>query len=258
MCASVASGQATPQEAAREAERRARRYYPLIASSMAAVHPAGPDDCTCRSRKLAAWSANAPIVAGRACSTASRSWSSSACCPPVGLLLVFLTYPLGLGIWLAFTDTTIGRSGQLGRPGKLRVPVRGQAVLAGGVLQRVLHRGRDGRKIRARALARAAAEQPSAVQEHPARHHPACPGSFRRCFRRSRSGGSTTRSSRSSRICFVDVLGLREQLHRLPRLGLAGALVADRRERLARHPVRGDLAARRPADHLAERSTRRR
>ena len=24
---------------------------------------------------------------------------------------MFLTYPLGLGIWLAFTDTTIGRSG---------------------------------------------------------------------------------------------------------------------------------------------------
>lgn len=31
--------------------------------------------------------------------------------PTAGLLLVFLTYPLGLGIWLAFTDTTIGRSG---------------------------------------------------------------------------------------------------------------------------------------------------
>ncbi|BBK37190.1 ABC transporter permease [Allostella sp. ATCC 35155] len=31
--------------------------------------------------------------------------------PAAGLLLVFLTYPLGLGIWLAFTDTTIGRSG---------------------------------------------------------------------------------------------------------------------------------------------------
>ena len=31
--------------------------------------------------------------------------------PAVALLLVFLTYPLGLGIWLAFTDTTIGRSG---------------------------------------------------------------------------------------------------------------------------------------------------
>ncbi len=31
--------------------------------------------------------------------------------PAVGLLMVFLTYPLGLGIWLAFTDTTIGRGG---------------------------------------------------------------------------------------------------------------------------------------------------
>ncbi len=31
--------------------------------------------------------------------------------PAAGLLLVFLTYPLGLGIWLAFTDSTIGRTG---------------------------------------------------------------------------------------------------------------------------------------------------
>ena len=31
--------------------------------------------------------------------------------PAIGLLMTFLTYPLGLGIWLAFTDTTIGRSG---------------------------------------------------------------------------------------------------------------------------------------------------
>jgi len=32
--------------------------------------------------------------------------------PAVGLLVVFLTYPLGLGIWLAFTDTRIGRGGE--------------------------------------------------------------------------------------------------------------------------------------------------
>ena len=32
--------------------------------------------------------------------------------PAAGLLLVFLTYPLGLGVWLAFTDTTIGQPGQ--------------------------------------------------------------------------------------------------------------------------------------------------
>ena len=32
--------------------------------------------------------------------------------PAVGLLVLFLSYPLGLGIWLAFTDTTIGRAGE--------------------------------------------------------------------------------------------------------------------------------------------------
>jgi multiple sugar transport system permease protein len=32
--------------------------------------------------------------------------------PTIGLLVVFLTYPLGLGIWLAFTDTTIGHPGE--------------------------------------------------------------------------------------------------------------------------------------------------
>lgn len=31
--------------------------------------------------------------------------------PAAGLLTVFLTYPLGLGVWLAFTDTTIGQRG---------------------------------------------------------------------------------------------------------------------------------------------------
>jgi multiple sugar transport system permease protein len=31
--------------------------------------------------------------------------------PAVGLLTAFLTYPLGLGVWLAFTDTTIGQRG---------------------------------------------------------------------------------------------------------------------------------------------------
>jgi multiple sugar transport system permease protein len=31
--------------------------------------------------------------------------------PAIGLLTVFLTYPLGLGVWLAFTDTTIGKRG---------------------------------------------------------------------------------------------------------------------------------------------------
>jgi multiple sugar transport system permease protein len=32
--------------------------------------------------------------------------------PTAGLLLVFLTYPLGLGLWLSLTDATIGQPGQ--------------------------------------------------------------------------------------------------------------------------------------------------
>jgi multiple sugar transport system permease protein len=31
--------------------------------------------------------------------------------PALGILLLFLTYPLGLGVWLAFTDATIGQPG---------------------------------------------------------------------------------------------------------------------------------------------------
>jgi multiple sugar transport system permease protein len=42
----------------------------------------------------------------------SKTFLVIACLTPaLGLLLVFLTYPLGLGIWLAFTDTHIGRGG---------------------------------------------------------------------------------------------------------------------------------------------------
>ena len=32
--------------------------------------------------------------------------------PTATLLLVFLTYPLGLGVWLGFTDTKVGRAGE--------------------------------------------------------------------------------------------------------------------------------------------------
>ena len=71
--------------------------------------------------------------------------------PAVGLLLVFLTYPLGLGIWLAFTDTTIGRSGQwVGLENfqyLLEDPLFWQAVFYSVFYTARRH----GRKIRARA-----------------------------------------------------------------------------------------------------------
>ena len=44
--------------------------------------------------------------------TEDRTVLSVICmAPAVTLLLVFLTYPLGLGVWLGFTDAKIGRSG---------------------------------------------------------------------------------------------------------------------------------------------------
>ena len=109
----------------------------------------------------------------RGCSTTSRSWSSSACCRRCGLLLVFLTYPLGLGIWLAFTDTTIGRAGQFVGLENFEYLLDDPHLLERG-LQHVFYTGRrDRREIRARPVAGAAAEQPPAVQGAAARHHPA-------------------------------------------------------------------------------------
>ena len=61
-------------------------------------------------------------LARAGCSTGSRSSSSCACCRPLGCCSLFLTYPLGLGVWLAFTDTQIGRAGRLHRARQLRAP----------------------------------------------------------------------------------------------------------------------------------------
>jgi hypothetical protein len=49
----------------------------------------------------------------------------------------------------------------------------------------------------------------------------------------------------------VDVLHIRTTNIDFPRHALAGALLADRGQHLARHSLRGDLAAGGPADHLA-------
>jgi multiple sugar transport system permease protein len=58
--------------------------------------------------------------------------------PAAGLLLTFLTYPLGLGIWLGFTDHD-RPARRLGRAREFRVPVRGPDLLERGLLQRLLH-----------------------------------------------------------------------------------------------------------------------
>ena len=77
-----------------------------------------------------------------------------------------------------------------------------------------------------------------------------CPRSCRPCCRRSPSGGSTIRSSRSSPgrcrragliDTYIDFLGVPWNAR----------CVGDRRQRLARHPVRRHLPAGRAADDLA-------
>ena len=59
--------------------------------------------------------------------------------PAAIFLILFLAYPLGLGVWLSFTDARIGRSGDLRRTGKLRVAVGRFDVLAVGVQHAALH-----------------------------------------------------------------------------------------------------------------------
>src|ERR1700741_4899577 len=49
--------------------------------------------------------------------------------PAAALLLVFLAYPLGLGVWLGFTDTKIRRAGVWVGPGDFAFPVQGPMAL---------------------------------------------------------------------------------------------------------------------------------
>ena len=50
--------------------------------------------------------------------------------PAAAFLLCFLTYPLGLGVWLGFTDTKIGRDGRLRRAREL--PLAGRRPRSSG------------------------------------------------------------------------------------------------------------------------------
>ena len=88
--------------------------------------------------------------------------------PAAVLLLLFLTYPLGLGVWLGFTDTKIGRSGEW-------VGIENYEFLWGDSVTRLALFNTFFYtvvacviEVRAGTVARVAAEQASAVQgDHP-------------------------------------------------------------------------------------------
>jgi hypothetical protein len=107
--------------------------------------------------------------------------------PAAGLLLIFLTYPLGLGVWLGFTDTRIGRSGIfIGWENY-------ESLFRDRVFWTAVQFTRSACGSRCCLITSCRSRRSSARSSW-------CRGSCRRCFRQSRSGGSTTRSSRSSAI----------------------------------------------------------
>ena len=71
--------------------------------------------------------------------------------PAAALLLVFLTYPLGLGAWLGFTDTTIGRPGRFVGLANFVSLVPRLGLLALGLEHLRLHGGGERAEVRASA-----------------------------------------------------------------------------------------------------------
>ena len=69
--------------------------------------------------------------------------------PAAVFLVCFLTYPLGLGVWLGFTDTRIGRDGVFIGLENYVFLCRGLGLLALGLQHASLHGRRLGPEIRA-------------------------------------------------------------------------------------------------------------
>jgi multiple sugar transport system permease protein len=68
--------------------------------------------------------------------------------PAAVLLLLFLTYPLGLGTWLGFTDAKIGRAGEWIGLENYELPVGRQRDAAGPLQHALLHGGGERVQVR--------------------------------------------------------------------------------------------------------------
>ena len=176
--------------------------------------------------------------------------------PAAVLLLLFLTYPLGLGTWLGFTDAKIGRAGdwiglenyeflwgdavtRLALFNTLFYTVVASVIKFGlGLWLALLLNQQLPFKSFFRAIVLLPFIVPTAL---------------------SAIAFWWIYDSQFSIISWALMkMGLIDQLHRLPRRPVERALLDDRRQRLARRAVRRDHAARRPADDLAVATTRRR
>ena len=170
---------------------------------------------------------------------------------------VFLTYPLGLGIWLGFTDTKIGRPGvfiglenyiSLFQDSVFLLSVFNTILYT--VVATVLKFGLGlwlalllNNHMPVKAFIRAIVLLPYIV--------PTVLSAIAFWW--------IYDAAVLDHLLGADEAGADRPLHRLPgRSPGTRACLGDRRQCLARHSVRRDLPAGRAADHLARRSTRRR
>ncbi len=169
---------------------------------------------------------------------------------PAGvLLLLFLTYPLGLGTWLGFTDAKVGRAGQWIGLENFTVPGRRQRRAPLPFQHALLHGGGERGKF---ALGLWLALLLN-------RHLP-----FKSFFRAVVLLPFIVPTALSA-IAFwwiydaqfsvvswaLQQHGADPPVHRFPGRSVERAALDHRGQHLARRAVRGDLPARGPADHLA-------
>ena len=186
----------------------------------------------------------------RASARAEHCSASCSCCRRPRFSSSFLTYPLGLGVWLGFTDTQIGRPRHLRRPGELRVS-SGTTASSGSLSStRILY------TVVASILKFALGLWLALILNE---NLP-----FKAFFRAivllpwvvptvlSAIAFWWIYDAQFSIISWsLMELGLIDQPHQLPRRPDQCARLRHRGERLARHSVRRDHAARRPADDPA-------
>ena len=120
MFAEAVTGQATPEDAMRRRPKRREPLLPRLTTNAAGGRPPpfptiGGDSGGRRPRR---WRPSRSL--GRHDRKPNKPFSAScSCCRRRLSCSAFLTYPLGLGVWLGFTDTTIGRDGRLHRAREL-------------------------------------------------------------------------------------------------------------------------------------------
>ena len=169
--------------------------------------------------------------------------------PAAALLLLFLTYPLGPRHLSRLHRRQDRPRRAVGRPREFRVPVGRRRHAARAVQHALLYDRRQRHQVRARPLARAAAQQAPPVQGGLA-------GGRAAAVHRA-DGAVGDRVLVDLRFAVLDhQLGAAEarphqRVHRFPRPALARALLDDRRQHLARRAVRRHHAAGRIADDLA-------